>query len=200
VREGKGLTGAAGATRPAGQTAAEARLIKAISHPLRFRILGALNERPQSPARLSALLDEPLGNVSYHTRILEELDAIELVETRQVRGAIEHIYRAIARPWFSDEQWGKLPDSVRRRLADLALQGLWDHVVGGARAGALDEADIARVEFELDDQGETELAELLKRTLERALEIHAEAAGRAAEDGAERGRTELVLLHFHRAP
>ena len=75
------------------------RLAKALSHPLRQRILQRLNEGGiRSPNELSRELGDPLGNVSYHVRILRELDCVELVRTEQRRGALEHYYRATAQP------------------------------------------------------------------------------------------------------
>jgi DNA-binding transcriptional ArsR family regulator len=70
------------------------RLIKALGHPVRMRALQVLNTRVASPSELSKELNEPLGNVAYHVKILEENDAIELVRTAPVRGAVEHFYRA----------------------------------------------------------------------------------------------------------
>ena len=61
-----------------------------------------LNERVASPSELADELGEPLGNVSYHMRRLAELECIELVRTTPVRGALEHHYRATARPVFGD--------------------------------------------------------------------------------------------------
>ena len=84
------------------------RLAKALSHPLRQRILQRLNEGGvKSPNELSRDLGDPLGNVSYHVRILRELDCVELVRTEQRRGALEHYYRATAEPWLDDEQWAR---------------------------------------------------------------------------------------------
>lgn len=67
---------------------------KALSHPLRVRILEALAaDEPSSPAKLSVTLDEPLGNVSYHVKTLSELGMVELVSTAPRRGAVEHYYQ-----------------------------------------------------------------------------------------------------------
>ena len=67
---------------------------KAVSHPLRVQILDALRREPRSPQSLAQELEEPLGNVSYHVTVLRDLGAVELTGTRQVRGAVEHFYRA----------------------------------------------------------------------------------------------------------
>ena len=46
-------------------------LLRAISHPLRHRLLGMLDGRTASPNQLARELDLPLGRVSYHIRLLE---------------------------------------------------------------------------------------------------------------------------------
>jgi DNA-binding transcriptional ArsR family regulator len=74
----------------------DARLAKALSHPLRARILERLERETASPSDLADLLEAPLGNVSYHVRILAEAGLIELVRTTRRRGATEHHYRAVA--------------------------------------------------------------------------------------------------------
>src|ERR687890_2282479 len=104
------------------------RLAKALSHPMRARILTILNERVASPNEISEMIDERLPNVSYHVRALLDLGCIELVSTAQRRGAIEHYYRAIVRPFFSDRDWKRLPKSGRQAISDAILQILWDDV------------------------------------------------------------------------
>ena len=182
---------------------AEERLFKAMSHPLRFRLLAKLNERAASPSVLARELDEPIGNVSYHVRVLADLGAAELVETRRVRGAVEHLYKATARPEFDDTHWARLPLSVRRQFQDETLQAIWEHLVEAAGRGGFDrnDAHVSWTTVELDERGYEEISRLLGDTLDRALEIHAEAAGRQVGRPPERqdlARTELVILHYDR--
>ena len=73
------------------------RLEKALSHPLRARILADLERQTSSPRELSDELGEPLGNVSYHVRRLAGLGLVKLVKTTPRRGAVEHHYRAVTR-------------------------------------------------------------------------------------------------------
>ena len=49
-----------------------------------------------------------MSDVAYHVRVLRELEMIELVSTRQVRGATQHFYRSVAQSYLDDEVWGKL--------------------------------------------------------------------------------------------
>jgi DNA-binding transcriptional ArsR family regulator len=180
------------------------RIVRALSHPIRHRVLVELNERVASPKELAAELGEPLGNVSYHTRVLAQLGCIELVSTTQRRGALEHYYRAIMRPYFDDAAWAQIPVSTRRALFDQDLEHLWGDVVEAARDGGFDHprAHVSWTALDLDEQGLNDLADVLGSALERALEIQAESAGRRIELGDDAGtalRTELGILHFERA-
>ena len=75
---------------------------------MRVRALAVLNQRVASPSELAAEQEAPVGDVAYHVRVLRELGMIQLVSTRQVRGATQHFYRSVAQPHLDDELWGKL--------------------------------------------------------------------------------------------
>jgi len=181
------------------------RVIKALSHPLRFRILVVLNQKVASPSEIADELGEPLGNVAYHTKILAENGAIEQVRTAPVRGALEHFYRAQTRPWFDDELSAQLPDSVRQALSSEIISYIWEDVVAASEAGGFDDAEthITRTHVDLDEDAYRELADLLNSVVNRALELHAEAGPRLAELSSEERerqtrRTALAIMHFDR--
>jgi DNA-binding transcriptional ArsR family regulator len=69
------------------------QLLKALGHPLRRRILRTIDQETMSPALLATDLRVPLSSVSYHVRVLADNDTLELVETRPVRGTLEHFYK-----------------------------------------------------------------------------------------------------------
>lgn len=72
------------------------RLARATAHPLRvsiLEILGIDGGRTMSPSDLCRELQIPLSNTNYHVTELAKAGLIELVRTRQVRGATEHFYR-----------------------------------------------------------------------------------------------------------
>ncbi len=60
----------------------------------RIQLLGILHKRIASPHELAKELNQPLGDVAYHFKILSELELIELVKTEQRHGATVHYYRA----------------------------------------------------------------------------------------------------------
>lgn len=65
---------------------------RAVAHDLRRQVLTAIRDGAQSPTVIARQLDVRTENVSYHVRVLADLDVIELVETRAVRGALMHLY------------------------------------------------------------------------------------------------------------
>ena len=73
------------------------RLARANTHPLRVSILESLSGGggTRSPKELSVELKAPLSTVNYHVTELRESGLVEVVDERQVRGAIEHFYRAV---------------------------------------------------------------------------------------------------------
>ena len=178
-------------------------LAKALSHPLRQRVLERLSVSGDeaSPTQLARLLDSPLPNVAYHVRILLELDCIELVRTRQVRGALEHYYRATAETWLDDEQWARLPAAFRRKTLGRTLSQILEGASAASRETGFDhpEVKVDRLELELDDTAWGEVVKLLNETHEAALRIQSESAHRQEKLGTNGGepiRTELGILHF----
>jgi DNA-binding transcriptional ArsR family regulator len=175
------------------------RLAKALSHPMRTRILAILNERVASPNEISEMIDERLPNVSYHVRALEQLGCIELVSTAQRRGAIEHYYRAVVRPFFTDRDWKKLPQSGRQAVSDVALQMIWEDVSDAIKRGTFEarpNRHLSRTVLELDEKGWTELSELLARVLEETEEIQKRSADRMKTSDDPVVPTRVVLMHF----
>src|ERR1700712_2274191 len=165
--------------RPSGETS-EARIAKALAHPLRARILQRLGERVASPGDLAAELGAPLGVVSYHVRMWRDYDCVELVRTEPRRGALQHFYRATARPNLDEEQWRTLPSGLRRELSGETIQGLVDDLGQAADAGRLEDPEVvlSRTPLELDERGWKKLNKLMAKTLDQALAIAAESSTR----------------------
>lgn len=172
---------------------------KAFAHPLRVQILIILNERVASPNVLAQQLDQSLNLVAYHVRVLEKYDCIELVDTKQRRGATEHFYRATRRQFLTDSEWSRLPQSLRPGLSGAMLKSAFDDVEEALDAGTFDEIDdrhLSRTPMVVDKKGWEDTAELLAGALERLFEIQAEAKGRLAESGEQGLLSKVVMLHF----
>jgi DNA-binding transcriptional ArsR family regulator len=175
------------------------RIAKALSHPMRARILVILNERVASPNEIAETIDERLPNVSYHVRALLDLGCIELVDTAQRRGAIEHYYRAVVRPFFSDSDWKRIPRSGRQAISDSLLRVVWEDVSGAIEAGTFDarpDRYLAHTPAVVDEQGWSELAAVMARAL-RDVERIASQSGRRLKKSKEAGMpASVVLMQF----
>jgi DNA-binding transcriptional ArsR family regulator len=175
------------------------RHVRALAHPLRQRILEILNRRVASPREIAEELNEKLGDVGYHVRMLRDYGTIELVRTEQRRGAIKHYYRATTRAVLSDEQWGQLPATARQALYGQTLEMIWQHARKAALNGGFDaEGARHRVErLELDERGYAAISSLLNDTVAKALQIQERVAGRrSVEDPALEATTELAMIHY----
>jgi DNA-binding transcriptional ArsR family regulator len=175
------------------------RYVKAMSHPLRVRILAILMERKASPVELAQVLEGTLGTVSYHVRTLHQLGLIELVGETRVRGAVEHHYRAKVRPEITDEAWEKAPPIAKQAAVGSSLQMIDDYARASAAAGGFDHGDAAliRISMKLDAKGWQQLAKACKRLYEQAQRIEADARerldGEAPDEEMDVG---LVMMMF----
>ena len=160
------------------------RYVKAMSHPLRVRILAMLDERTASPNQLAGWLDASLGTVAYHVRTLEQLGLIELVDETRVRGAVEHHYRARARPNVTMEAWNQAPPIAKQAAVGSSLDVIGEYARASAAAGGFDrpDAQLRRALLKLDDKGFAQLSKACDRLLEQAEKIEQAAAQRIAKD------------------
>jgi predicted ArsR family transcriptional regulator len=86
------------------------RLARANTHPLRVSILEVLGidgGRTLSPKDLSLELQAPLSTVNYHVTELRNSNLVKVVDEKQVRGAIEHFYRAVDSPEKAPKRRGR---------------------------------------------------------------------------------------------
>jgi DNA-binding transcriptional ArsR family regulator len=160
------------------------RYVKAMSHPLRVRILAMLDERKASPNQLSGWLGASLGTVAYHVRTLEQLGLIELVDETRVRGAVEHHYRAKARPLVTVEGWAQAPPIAKQAAVGSSLDVIAEYSRASAAAGGFDRADaqIRRALLRLDARGFAQLSKACDKLYEQAEKIEEASAARIAKD------------------
>jgi len=161
----------------------ESTLNAIVAHPIRVAAFVVLNERVASPNEIAAETGLNLRLVAYHVRQLEKFNVIELVETRQVRGATEHFYRSTVRPYADDEDWADLSPEQRDSLTRYTLQLIFANVHQALEAETFDshlQRWLLRVPLALDDQGYEEMSKLETERYERALEIESNCVERLA--------------------
>jgi hypothetical protein len=175
------------------------RLVKALSHPHRLHALKILNEKTASPIQLAPLVGTSVGRIAYHVRELERLDCIELVDTRQVRGATEHFYRATERAFFSEEDWVALPASIRRSISGMMITEIWGFIGDAMSAGTFDkrgDRHLSWTPMVVDEDGWQELHGVLDETLDRVIEIQAQSAARLARTGGQGDPVAATMMCF----
>jgi DNA-binding transcriptional ArsR family regulator len=190
------------AARMGSQDVLDAKLLKALGHPLRMRLLTFVTEQGEaSPVQMSRAFDQPLATVSHHTRVLRDLGYLELSRTRPRRGALEHYYRATAAPFLDDEHWELLPVPVRRRVAAQLFRQVLRDAASAGQSGGFDapSAHVARMVLDLDARGWRDLSGAVLTLLKRAEAIQARSdarreAGRGRPEPPR--RSELAVLHF----
>lgn len=178
------------------------RWLRAISHPIRIRLLAMLDEEPASPVILASKLEQPLGTVAYHVRTLYDLGLLKLVSTRQRRGATEHYYKTTGHPTGSEEAWEGLDAISKQRLLTALIAKATDYATRSAAAGGFDanEAHISTDSLKLDRQGWEELAQESRSWRARAQEIEQQAAQRLREDPESELAVGLTLMLFEALP
>jgi DNA-binding transcriptional ArsR family regulator len=196
------------------------RYVKAMSHPLRVRILALLQERPASPVELARWLHATVGTVAYHVRTLRSLGLIELVSETRVRGGLAYHYRPTIGPLVSPRAWADASPVAKQAavgasldtIADYALAAaakaavgasldtIADYARGAAATGGFDtpSAPLARVPMRLDPQGWQEASEACLEVRGRLDDIAAAAAERLERDPHRAGVMDAsaVLLLF----
>jgi DNA-binding transcriptional ArsR family regulator len=175
-------------TAAATTTTMETTLAAIVAHPTRARCFVILAERTASPVEIAQEIGKDVGHVGYHVRKLQQLNMIELVDERPVRGAVEHFYRAIERPVVSEEEFAGMSIKEREGFTRYIVQLLvadvaraMDQHTFDARANHV----ITRTPMLVDGEGFQELSDLHTEVLERTMEIQAQSDERRTKSGEE---------------
>lgn len=178
---------------------ADPAVAKALAHPLRTRILAALENRTASPTQLADELEAPLGVVSYHVRRLHALRFLKLVKRVPRRGAVEHYYTTVAGPRITNEAWLSTPTIVKQATISAALIELGTQASSAVGNGGFDQpgSHVSRTPLTLDAQGWEEVARELDGLLPRLQKIEAESHKRlmrSDHEGEQQATVGLILF------
>jgi DNA-binding transcriptional ArsR family regulator len=174
-------------------------LVRALGHPVRVQALIILNERIASPNEISKELDQSVGHVSYHIKVLKECECIELVDTAPRRGAMEHYYRATDRAFLDASEWAALPASIRPGLSASLLRTIVNDASSALTTGTFDkriDRHLSWTPMILDDQGWEQLRDGLEEMLEKVFEIQSSSAERLAKADATGLSVTVAMMGF----
>lgn len=185
----------------------------ALKHPLRVRILEVLNEGPRSPSQFveEGLIpkehytsyQQALSLASYHFRELQKEGCLEVIESIPRRGAVEHVYRGLARVYFNDEEFEGLPRETRRRLSRISLQGMIARVDRAIREDTFDarvDRHLTWMPVQLDERGWEEVIATLASTFHELTQIRHDARDRIAASGEKVVPATVAILGFESPP
>ena len=125
------------------------------------------------------------------------------MDTAQRRGAIEHYYRAIIRPFFSDRDWKRIPRSARQAISDTALEIVWEDVSEALKTGTFDarpDRYLTHSPMVLDEQGWSEMAGVLAKAFAEVEKVKSRSAGRLKKSEEDGVPTRVVLMQFESPP
>jgi len=178
-------------------------LLKAMADPVRCFALTLLNERVASPKEIANELNIEVGAAAYHVKVLRKLDCIELVDTKQRRGATEHYYRATKRAFFNDEEWAAIPLSVRGKIVTDQHLRTNQLLKASVESGTFEERgnrNHSLFELNVDEQGWNDVMAELEAVVGRLVEIQGESAERRIHSDEPSIPTAVSLIGFEKAP
>lgn len=181
----------------------EERLAKAMSHPLRAKLLAMLNTNPASASDLeNQLEDEPLSNISYHVKELLGWKLIEVVGKEQVRGALKTTYRGTTKMQLNNDAWLKMSGEAKDGISIEAVKEVLERANAAIKGGTFDKRPDRNVITEipdLDERGWEEVAAAVLSLWGEVNDIAAEAANREP-DPAKRFRATVSLMCYESPP
>ena len=156
--------------------------LKAMSHPLRVRIVRLCGDRELTNKQLADLLDVDAGTVYYHVRQLVDAGFLEPAEVRTGEsGALEKPYRSTGKSWWLTVSLDELDLSHGLAPVEAFQQEL-------AQAGPASIATYARFSLHLSPEDVAELDRRIVAVLDEFVETEPERAHLPAHGG-------IFLLH-----
>jgi hypothetical protein len=187
------------AKRKSGLGRVDDGMLYVFSHPLRIRMIAALNEECGSASDLARRLGVQTYHTDYHMKKLREHDCVEVLEQVKVRGCVKTIYRAKVKVDFPEEVWEQLPPSVKKLVAAAVFLTSSSDAQAALVSGSFEERPESHASWtslKLDDQGWKILSGRLDEVLADAEQIQTDAKDRLAAIEAKGLNVSLNLSAF----
>jgi DNA-binding transcriptional ArsR family regulator len=176
----------------------DARIARALNHPLRVRILAVLNEQVASPKELAAVLGEELSNVSYHVRELHKLDCVEVAKREQIRGAVKTTYRGTTRMMLDDDAWERLSKETRNGISIAAVGEVIERASTAIEENTFDnrtDRHVITLKMDVDETGWSDVSSIVLDAHRRLEDVEVDSANRTP-DPEKRVRITVSLLSY----
>ncbi len=158
----------------------------AVKHQRRVELLCLLNEGERNRYELAELIGVKPHKIKHHLKELLDEGSIELAYSKRVGNMMQHYYRAIEIPFYTDEEIEALRPEERQAFAGVILQAAVAEALASLRAGKMTADRRAWLSwrwFHVDSQGREDIADEQARHWERLLEIEGESANRCTKSG-----------------
>ncbi|MGH2941085.1 MAG: hypothetical protein ACRDPE_23545 [Solirubrobacterales bacterium] len=156
-------------------------LAVAVAHPVRTRCFAILGERVGSPADIARELFLDVNQVAYHIRQLCDWGLVEEVDSRPVRGAVEHFYKAVEFGELSAEEEETQFPAERRQHAETVLSLFTADAVRSLDTELLytrTDHYLNRYTYDVDEQAWAESREAYRECFEKIDQIKKSADAR----------------------
>jgi len=164
------------------------QLFRLLHNPAQLAALVALIGGPASKSDIARALGVRLNKADYDVGELEKMGLIEAVGTETRRGQETTIYRAVMRPVWNSEGWGKLSQDERERYSLWVHQLLLRDIAVAWHAKTFQvrvESHTSRSPLRVDEQGWIKLSEIQDDALKASREAEVESVERAHLGGDE---------------
>jgi len=170
------------------------QLARSIAHPLRIRIISALDAGPVGLDALATQVGADRRTVSRHARILERAGL--LCSMRTSRGVT---YELAQLPFFDDTEYGSISTAAREAAVAATLAHTQTTALDALEAGGFERTDIhlSRTSLSVSEAQWGTLTEEFAGLLERIEELQEQAAQEPESASVD---ASAILMLFERAP
>lgn len=118
---------------PPTMTVTTLQQFKALSDPMRSKILGIVQNQPATAKQIATRLSASPGAIGHHLRVLEEAGLAKVVARRLVRGIVAKYYTRTARIFIFDLP----PEAKNSESAELSvINRVRDEIIDTLKTGA----------------------------------------------------------------
>ena len=115
----------------------------ALKHQHRVELLCLLNEGERNRYELAALIGVEPDKIKHHLKELVDEGSIELAYSKRIGNLIQHYYRAVEMPLYSDEEVAAMSPEAKQAICGVILQAVMAESLAALWAGKM--ADDPRV-------------------------------------------------------
>jgi hypothetical protein len=172
---------------------------KAFRRALRVRIVAACTEEETSPTEFAEREGMDPANASYYFGKLTKEGYLRVSRKKLVRGLTRYYYVAIRQAVIINAEFAALSPRQQNGVTEATLRDLLQRYAKAWRAKTLPTRGVDLFCSELhalDEQGWSELMQLLEAMLQRSMILQAEAKVRARREGEQLIPSTVVLAGF----